>query len=195
MRRELEQLARQLATLQKRFERLQARQDLGAGYLGKQNTWTETQTFKPAAGSIAIAIDLASGATGDPIDIDDNAGTALFNVQQDGRTVVPCVVSGAISLNDDTASSITPVVTSGLLLMSTTAVDTTIYAIVHFRVTATNNHCQAVSVGSNLNTATTTLAGTTGTDTKFTIAAATDGKLYFENRRGATLAIRYTIFG
>jgi hypothetical protein len=34
-----------------------------------------------------------------------------------------------------------------------------------------------------------TLSGTTGTDTKFTVSAHTDGKLYFENRTGGTRTV------
>lgn len=38
---------------------------------------------------------------------------------------------------------------------------------------------------SNVTLTTGTLSGTTGTDGRFTIAAHTDGRIYFENRFGA----------
>jgi len=52
-----------------------------------------------------------------------------------------------------------------------------------------------ISCGANIEVTTGILSGTTGTDGKFTISAHTDGKIYFENRRGSTRGFTYTLFG
>lgn len=91
------------------------------------------------------------------------------------------------SLADDTATSVTPPRTTGLVELSVqgNVGGTFLYA------TSTPNMTAIAGPGSSGAAATGVLAGTTGADTKFTISAHTDGKIYFENRLGFTQTFRY----
>lgn len=51
----------------------------------------------------------------------------------------------------------------------------------------------ALAAGSNFDVTTGALAGTTGVDTKVTLSAHNDGKLYIENRSGAAISVVLTI--
>lgn len=103
------------------------------------------------------------------------------------------ITSGVISLDDDSATSITPPENNGLLITyQNTSNDTTIFALITFRA--------AVGViaslfpgsnGSNVAYSTSALTGTTGADGAFTYSV-NDGKIYFENRRGGTRSLQYT---
>jgi len=82
-------------------------------------------------------------------------------------------------------------VTKGLILVSgnTSAAQS---ALIAFRCGDGNAFVTSMSVGASVNTTTGTLAGTTGTDTKFTISADTaTNRVYIENRLGGTYG--YTI--
>ena len=87
---------------------------------------------------------------------------------------------------DDAAFSITPANANGIIIVGTN--DATAWGMFFYNTVGPT--CTALNVGSNTNATTGALAGTTGTDTKFTVSAhATDAKLYFENRRGAQRSI------
>jgi len=69
--------------------------------------------------------------------------------------------------------------------------DSTVYAMCVFRAAATSIFVQQIVVGSEVNTTTGALTGTTGVDGKFTVSVDAT-KLYFENRRGGTRFIKIT---
>ena len=50
-------------------------------------------------------------------------------------------------------------------------------------------NAQAISVQANINVTTGILNGTTGTNGKITVSAASDGKIYIENRLGGAINI------
>lgn len=54
-------------------------------------------------------------------------------------------------------------------------------------------YCHTLTATANLAASTGAHTGTTGTDTKLTVAAHTDNKIYIENRRGYTLGVSVTI--
>lgn len=101
-----------------------------------------------------------------------------------GRTSTPL-----IALADNTATSITPPNAQGFLLwrkeggadggvlIAYDAVSTPLIVLI------AGTAMMAVTTGA--------LAGTTGTDGKFTISAHSDGKIYFENRTGGTINSAY----
>jgi hypothetical protein len=87
------------------------------------------------------------------------------------------------TLADDTATSFTPSTTvGGMIVMASTGAGNGGFAGYN-TVTGT---ATAMMSGTNFAAANGTLAGTTGTDTKLTVAAHSDGKIYVENRTGAT---------
>ncbi len=100
------------------------------------------------------------------------------------------------TLLDDTAVSVTPPKAYGVVVI--TSATSLLRALVDFRTTG---GAQCVCIGTEpvgftaLNTDG-SLSGTTGTDVEFTVRAnATDGKLYFENRRGGTVDFYLTFIG
>lgn len=97
------------------------------------------------------------------------------------------------SLTDDTATSFTlpsssafvPCFIAGTGISSSNANPWGVYSPRSSASPVIINTIQSGSV-ANVNTTTGSLAGTTGTDGTFTISAHTDGKVYLENRSGAT---------
>jgi hypothetical protein len=121
--------------------------------------------------------------------------TNVFTVRQ----TLPAVFSGATgSIGDDFATSFTPAYTSGMLLIwtySTGGISAQRAALFSYRAAATP-HCQViVQGGTAFEASTAALAGTTGTDVKVTVSAASDGKIYVENRSGVTMNHGYLIVG
>lgn len=97
-----------------------------------------------------------------------------------------------LSIADDAVYSFTPVNTYAFLLhlAATTTGDSILAAC---RTTATNNFCDSLAAGANVNVTTGALAGTTGDDGKITVSTHTDGKVYIENRRGGTRNFGFTM--
>ena len=100
------------------------------------------------------------------------------------------IAGGSIStgsIEDDGVFSFTPLQTSGILIAmrfaNSTGTNVAEYIIALFNTSSgTILH---ILTGSSTDVTSGVLTGTTGTDGKFTVSAHTDGKLYFENRRGA----------
>jgi hypothetical protein len=88
-----------------------------------------------------------------------------------------------ITLDDDTATSITPTGTVGIVMVA--GVDSATVAINAAFRAAASRWMTSLGAGSNTNTSTSQLTGTTGTDGKFTVSAFSDGAIYFENRLGS----------
>ena len=89
------------------------------------------------------------------------------------------------TLNDDTATSFSPVNKQGFLLYRILA--TTMGAVISFDAVTGKAYCFMIAGHSSIETRTGVLSGTTGTDGKITISAHTDGKIYVENRLGTTI--------
>lgn len=125
-----------------------------------------------------IAATAAHGATG--------AVVGTTNTQAlSGKTIRTS--SNAIA--DDDFFVFDPGVTTGIIVLGAgTGGETTVGGLFFYRATSTP-HCVSLASASNTNVTTGALTGTTGTDTKFTVSVATDGKLYFENRRGASRTV------
>lgn len=97
-----------------------------------------------------------------------------------------------LTILDDAVYSFTPIHTHGfiLVLSATTTGDS---AVISCGTQAGGAMCSALAVGANVNVTTGALAGTTGSDAKITVSTHTDGKVYIENRRGATRYFGFTI--
>ena len=102
-------------------------------------------------------------------------------------------IGGYEPMLDDTAISFTPGATKGVIKLYSLGAAATVFGEIIFN-TATPT-TSAMYVGSNTNITTGALSGTTGTDGKFTVSCHTDGKIYFENRRGATVYVHWNLFG
>lgn len=106
------------------------------------------------------------------------------------------LAGGNVTISDDSASSITPDNTIGSILVTARATSySSVNALVIYRTLATAFTVIMAQSGSTVEVTTGALTGTDGTDTKFTISAHTDGKIYFENRTGTSVSITWTLFG
>lgn len=97
------------------------------------------------------------------------------------------------TLEEDTATSFTPTTVSGVLVISSEA--SLLRAIVGFRCDATPQCTILGPAISNFAVTTGALTGLTGAGSTFTVSAHTDGKLYFENQRGAEVTFTVTLLG
>lgn len=109
--------------------------------------------------------------------------------------------TGRFDMADDTAVTIVPKLQSGLIFIVLVNLGAEFQGIVGYDVNsggASASLLDSTTVPApqeGLNALTGVLTGTTGTDTKFTISAHTDGKLYLENRTGALLKVHWlTLF-
>jgi hypothetical protein len=108
-----------------------------------------------------------------------------------------------VTLADDAASSFTlPAVGAALVRSRVTVLSdggVTFTGTAFVDADSGGAAVSAQGVGADFNTTTGALAGTTGTDAKVTLAPHTDGKIYLENRSGAsrdfTVLIQPVIFG
>ena len=96
-------------------------------------------------------------------------------------------ISGGMA--DNTATSITPTNSQGVLFLRT--LGGYVMACVFYDAVSGTAYCSLLVGTSNVEVQTGVLSGSTGTDGKFTISAHTDGKVYFENRCGSTLYPAY----
>lgn len=103
---------------------------------------------------------------------------------------VPAIMSGASGpILDDGVFSFTPSNNTGLIiiwnLMGGVAAGNRT-AIIAYRAVATANCALLAQPAASIEVAASALTGTTGTDGKVTVAAASDGKIYIENRSGSS---------
>lgn len=113
------------------------------------------------------------------------------NTFSDKQTVSAGIISFSATLADDTATSFTLPTTRATFIMSSNGVGASNpRGSFHARVSTA--FLERLDSGATVQTAvvvtTGALTGTTGTDARFTIAAHTDGKVYFENRSGGSMS-------
>jgi len=95
------------------------------------------------------------------------------------------------SINDDAVFILTPATTIGVLFVTNTGNMHTTSGFVAWRAVATTRCAIIAQVSTVIEATTGILTGTTGTDTKVTVSAHSDGNLYIENRTGAAITLRY----
>lgn len=115
---------------------------------------------------------------------------------KDPRTGQP-VWSSTVTIADDAVVALTPPNTNGIVLVSTGEGLVARTAALLYQVDAdpvlVPAFTDALPTGSVVVASTAAaLAGTTGTDAKLNVAAFTDGKLYIENRLGASKDVTVT---
>jgi len=124
----------------------------------------------------------------------DGSGSTLDSDTVDGEHAADIVslarvsASLATSFNiaDDGVTSFTPYAKYGIAILYAISVAVTTYAIINFRIASTSARCVGMVLGADTEVTTGALTGSTGTDGKTTISAHTDGKIYVENRIGAS---------
>lgn len=114
----------------------------------------------------------------------DSDTTIVYEVNNKGIVKTPAVNSGRVTISDDGVAVITPPATSGFFEIFQEETNGT-YGKVFFRVTASPLGLSCFS-GALFSVTNTVLTGTTGTDGRLTIGCANDGKIYIENRQGAS---------
>ncbi len=167
---------------------------------------TATETFKSPSGTASVTITIYPGdpfseAYIDAVSLYATSLTVSLYFAPDltltgANMAVPDgnVYSGdSDSMADDSAISFTPGKTNSFMLVYAVGSEGTTYGLVLFNTDTPT--VTSISAGSALAVTTGVLAGTTGTDTKLTISAHTDGKVYIENRLGSTKTVKYTLIG
>lgn len=96
--------------------------------------------------------------------------------------------SDSVATNDDAAFSFAPENNDGLIIVQYTSSVAGIYS---FNVQA--GAISTVASVGNIDATTGVLGGTTGTNGRATISAHSNGRIYFENRLGATVPIKYMV--
>lgn len=152
---------------------------------------TVTTGFVPSTFESAqfLTLDITERATGKrvigtPKDILARGNT--FADYPAGLTDLRVMDHRQLTIADDGVASFTPLMAYGIMEFATSS--SLLSNFVRYRVGASP---QTALFLATTNQAVTTgvLSGTTGTDGNFTVSAHTDGKIYIENRRGASLTV------
>jgi hypothetical protein len=139
----------------------------------------------------SVGIDDNADATAITIDSSENVGINAGNLLMDGSGSVG--ISYA-ALSDDAVTSFTPGSNRGMIFAGgdSTHMGAAGYVCKNGGTTETYlllDTASTFAVGTGVPT------GTTGTDVKFNIFAANDGKIYFENRLGGGFTFWYFTMG
>ena len=126
--------------------------------------------------------------TASKVPIADASGTLL--------TWIPQYYSSTnITLADDAATYYTPPSILGVILINgRVSTYAQIFGMANFRTTS-SVYCVSMLAGTAFAVTTGVLAGTTGVDGKFTVSPHTDGRIYIENRFGASVNFAITYLG
>ena len=101
--------------------------------------------------------------------------------------------AGKVTMADDTAFTFIPQRTHGTVRVWTYGAST-MFAVCDFIAVGTaDTDLISGSTTANVESTTGILAGTTGTDAKFTVSAHTNGQIYFENRLGSSIDIDFSV--
>lgn len=93
------------------------------------------------------------------------------------------------AIADDNVAVITPFQNTGVILINATTFTNTVSGILSYRA-ASGAIMHILAGGANLESSTSILTGTTGTDGKVTISANSNGNIYLENRMGGSITFR-----
>lgn len=177
---------------------------------GTNSGWAE-MSYRDDSGSAAAGNGYASisvPSKGTSLSANRQATLNELNVKEDGVEIVSegltssftseGVDSGAFgsgsstAIADDGVYSFTPPVSNGVIILRNNNSQNARGCIASFD-TATPFVAAYGYQGSVIEFGTGVHTGTTGTDTKITLSAHTDGKLYLENRSGGTQTLHWTI--
>ena len=213
---EIEHLQRQIDALQAMLDEMKTREYLCSGTpatLSALNVGTSGaapgQVFAnddiKTAGGLSVGSLVTNPGAGAIVATGENRiGGGLYVGSTATAPTTGCVhiPSGSLvgtttaSMTKDTAISFTPVNNQGMILVwrRSLTVALTVWGLVYYNAGSTAFTAIA-SGGANLEVRTGVLSGTTGTDTKVTVSAHTDGKIYIENRVVTGLTLHYVLLG
>ena len=100
-----------------------------------------------------------------------------------------------VSIATDTAYSFTPQQTSGYIFIHTQTGNANNRLLAAYTLISGQTMMASIYDGSVYVATTGALTGTTGTAGKVTVSACSDGKIYIENRIGATYTFSYSLIG
>ena len=112
------------------------------------------------------------------------AAASGYKLKVNGSTKVDNIRTASFTIADDAADSFLPSETEGVCQIFTGNAND--YVIARYRSTPS---ITSFLIGSNTVVTTGVLAGTTGTDGRFTVSAHTDGRIYVENRTGSSRTV------
>lgn len=163
----------------------------GDAFLGRANAWTAAQTVQsPAAGTVPVVVQGAASQTAALQEWRNSSGATLASITANGG-----IRSQSVSVADDTAITLYDSVIHGMLLLWVTGaaaeVGNTLLAI---RAGVTSPYATILAGGRLLETTTSNVTGTTGTDGRLTVAATTTA-LKIENRLGGTRTVNWLRIG
>lgn len=133
---------------------------------------------------------------GGDAEVTSNFSNEAFSQISGVGLTAPGINTIGFSLADDTATSFalpSANLGAGALIAVASASGSAANSLVYVRGSASPAILALTTLDANTVVTTGTLAGTTGTDTKFTISVANDGRVYLENRRGLTLSGSVTV--
>lgn len=141
-----------------------------------------------AAGRAALSA-AASGANGDVTNL-----TALANTLINPQGYSSCS-GGTVTLANNAATGITLPNTISLVAILCGSASIAPKGIWYARPGTPTMTLLTMVTDATVDTTTGVLTGTTGTTGHVTVSAATDGKMYLENRSGGTRSFAYTVLG
>ena len=168
--------------------------------LASANSFTAGQAIDGTSDQIQLRVQGHSTQTSDLMVLEKSDGTDILNVDNAGSATLAGTLkttgarTNTPSIADDAVFSFTPPFTSGFILVHTANGAATKRVMAQYCTSGTAV-MNAINIGTDYNVSTGALTGTTGTDTKVTVSAHTDGKIYIENRSGSTATHNYTILG
>jgi hypothetical protein len=146
-----------------------------------------------------VTIKLGDNAGVEKVSITDSGDNEVLSITSEGQVKAKAYGSPQddIVLADDTATSFVPVADSGIIVVAPRGGSyKEIAGVVNYRASSSPYaFIVAQGSGGKIEITTGVLTGTTGTDTKFTVSAASDGTLYFENRLGFSVIFDAIILG
>lgn len=123
-------------------------------------------------------------------------GSEAFSQISGVGVTAPGLNTTTFTIADDAATSFAlPAANlgSGAIISVASSSSSAANSLVWVRGSASPAILALTTLDANTVVTTGTLAGTTGTDTKFTISVANDGRVYLENRRGSSLSGSVTV--
>jgi len=168
-------------------------QSTGNVGIGTDSPPSQLSVITSSASKTAISAKAASSQTADVLSVVDSSNSNLFRVDANGMASSPYQRGLIFSqFADDTAISVTvPTDVNGGMLLFYLAKSGTHNGILTWR-TGSSPYCTILVAQSDIETSTSVLTGTTGTDGKITISA-TGGTIYVENRTGSSQTVRLTL--
>lgn len=118
----------------------------------------------------------------------------IYSMNEEGITI-ESVVTSKTTIGDDSVFSIDAPQQSGTVRVGPADNQANFWGWYAFKAGGGTGDAQQIAGGANADGASGVLTGTTGADGNVTVSAATDGKVYIENRSGSSLDFSFIFEG